>query len=425
MQTSPWETIRRKAEAGDAPAAYQYGHELCIEGRYEESRRWLQRAAEGGMPDARAWLGLHHLYGYGLNPDPQRALAQLTHAERDGSALASYQLACWECSQQETHKDSAAMAQRLLRAARADHVESLRALAMLYARQLPMDAHNPGHACLARAAALGDAFSLFLLGRRLLLQGDAQRGGALLAAARQAGVARADAYLHIAAAPARVNAPAPQGLPPPDPLGTSASDAQVVRLSESPLLETRDAFFDAEECEYLIVSAQPHMQPSVTVEADGIHRRNPDRRSSDTQLIGLREDFCCRWLQWRMTRWLGVPLAHAEYLTVLRYRAHDEYRPHYDYLEPGTFGNTERAEDPGQRVHTVFAYLTDVQRGGETLFPRLQRQVEPRQGRIVHFRNLDAHGQADAKTLHAGAQVQAGEKWLATLWTRQRPFRTC
>ena len=80
-------------------------------------------------------------------------------------------------------------------------------------------------------------------------------------------------------------------------------------------------------------------------------------------------------------------------------------------------------QERGWRVHTVFAYLDEVGAGGETDFPRVRVRVSPRRGRIVHFTNLLADGTPDEDTLHAGLPVRAGEKWLATIWTRQRPYR--
>jgi len=119
----------------------------------------------------------------------------------------------------------------------------------------------------------------------------------------------------------------------------------------------------------------------------------------------------------------GAPLANAEHTVLLRYLPGQEYRPHRDYLPPSTPGNTNAPEAPGQRVNTVFCYLNDVEEGGETSFPLQQIKIEPYRGRVVFFKNLLPNGQPDSTTLHAGMPVIRGEKWLATLWTRERRFR--
>ena len=49
--------------------------------------------------------------------------------------------------------------------------------------------------------------------------------------------------------------------------------------------------------------------------------------------------------------------------------------------------------------------------------------VPPRAGAAIAFRNLKADGQPDPDSLHAGLPVERGEKWLATLWIRERRYR--
>jgi len=239
-------------------------------------------------------------------------------------------------------------------------------------------------------------------------------------AAAALGLPRA-AMLAAGAAPLRVSAP-PVGAPPP-PLADGALQVDPVVHHADPLVETFDDAWTDEECEYVIALAEPFLHRSVTVTRDGRHVPHADRTSSDASLLGVREDFASRWLQARMTDRLRVPLSHAEHLVVLRYRPGEEYRPHCDYLPPGARGNLPDPAQPGQRVHTVFCYLSEVEAGGATDFPTLGVRVAPRRGRIVHFENLLPDGRGDPRTLHAGMPVEAGEKWLATLWTRARPCR--
>ena len=51
-------------------------------------------------------------------------------------------------------------------------------------------------------------------------------------------------------------------------------------------------------------------------------------------------------------------------------------------------------------------------------------RVKPQAGRAVIFDNLREDGSPDVDSLHAGTPVVRGEKWLATLWIRQRPYRS-
>jgi hypothetical protein len=116
-------------------------------------------------------------------------------------------------------------------------------------------------------------------------------------------------------------------------------------------------------------------------------------------------------------------MSRAENLSLLRYEPGEEYRPHVDYLRSGTFGNVDDPSQPGQRVHTVFTFLDQVESGGQTDFPRIGLRIKPARGRIVHFLNCRADGSPDPLTVHAGRPVLAGTKYLATIWTRERDYR--
>jgi hypothetical protein len=59
--------------------------------------------------------------------------------------------------------------------------------------------------------------------------------------------------------------------------------------------------------------------------------------------------------------------------------------------------------------------------GGETDFPRLGIRHRGRKGDGLMFRNVDAEGRGDYRTLHAGLPPTQGEKWLVSLWIRDRP----
>jgi hypothetical protein len=426
LASPAYDALRRRAEAGDPVAQFQYGIVLASQQQYAPAARQLSQAAQAGVADAHAWLALFLLYGYETAPDPVRAVSELHNAEAKGSGEAGYRLAMLGWCDRLQPRTPATMAARLVAAAQRDHAAALRALALVYAREAGARAElaAAGDACLQRAAALGDRIALYLLGRRCAAStkpGFRERAPALFATAAALRSSRAGAHAPPGAMPVRVEAPRVSGLPVPS-LDTRSVAAVVVHC-EQPFTETLDMFLSEEECEYFIALAEPHLQRSAVYVTSGEFGTHHDRTSSDATLHGARDDFGALWLEARMIDRLGVPLDHAEYVTVLRYLPGEEYRPHRDYLPPGARGNSGEADQPGQRVHTVFAYLNDVEAGGETVFPSIGVSVAPRRGRIVHFRNLDASGAPQPDTLHAGLPVKAGEKWLATIWTRQRRYR--
>jgi hypothetical protein len=420
MAAAP-DDLDRRAAAGEPAALHALAMRRAAGQDYAAALDLFARASAAGHPDAEAWLGLHALYGWGVVADLPAARARFEAAEARGSPEAMLQLATLAWCGRLVPRDPARMLARLQGAARADHPAALRALALVYARSPAQQALSD--ACLARAAALDDRVALYLLARRWRERGDAGQRRAvpgMLALAGALGLQRA-AALALGAAPLRIDAPPLAALPMP--LADGSLESTPVVHHADPLVETWDDAWTGEECEYVIALAEPFLHRSVTVTRDGRHVPHGDRTSSDASLLGVREDFACRWLQARMTDRLRVPLAHAEHLVVLRYQPGEEYRPHCDWLPPGARGNLPDPGQPGQRVHTVFCYLGDVESGGATDFPRLGVRVAPRRGRIVHFTNLLPDGRGDPRTLHAGMPVERGEKWLATLWTRVRPCR--
>jgi prolyl 4-hydroxylase len=46
----------------------------------------------------------------------------------------------------------------------------------------------------------------------------------------------------------------------------------------------------------------------------------------------------------------------------------------------------------------------------------------PRKGQGLYFEYLGADGSLDPLSLHGGAPVRGGEKWIVTKWMRERSF---
>ncbi|KXJ81467.1 hypothetical protein RP20_CCG019431 [Aedes albopictus] len=64
--------------------------------------------------------------------------------------------------------------------------------------------------------------------------------------------------------------------------------------------------------------------------------------------------------------------------------------------------------------------MSDVTRGGATVFPKLNFALEARKGSAVFWYNLHSSGNLDYSTLHGACPVLIGEKWVANKWIRER-----
>ncbi len=403
--------------AGDRAFARARG--LVLDGAHEQAFAcYAQAATEGHAPSAieAARMSFH---GVGTTQDTARAIAWLTTAERAGHPAASYHLA-WLGAGGVALPFDATLQARLLAAANAGHPSALTAMAVYFGRKASRDDQQRCLALLEQAAHAGHAVAASLLAERLA------RG--------EGGTVDADAAAHLRTQlTALGHAPLPEvpgnaGTPTPGApgvleLGDLLSIPAITQRSNAPRVWTVDGLLSADECRLLIAHSQPKLKRSRAVDPKtGLPREVELRTSSDATHDPLGEDLALRLVQARIAAAAGVPLAHAEQLTVLRYQPGEQYRPHRDYLPPGS-RETDKPE-AGNRRRTICVYLNAVEAGGATAFPQAALAIEPKAGRAVIFDNLHADGRPDPDSLHAGLPVEAGEKWLATLWIRERPYRT-
>lgn len=114
-------------------------------------------------------------------------------------------------------------------------------------------------------------------------------------------------------------------------------------------------------------------------------------------------------------------LAHAEPLVIYRYKAGQQYKWHYDFITPSNQQVKQELAFFGQRLRTRIINLNDGFEGGETAFKHWNLCVKPKQGQIISFDNMRGD-QVDETSVHCGKPVLAGEKWICTLWMREKPF---
>lgn len=195
---------------------------------------------------------------------------------------------------------------------------------------------------------------------------------------------------------------------------------EVLTVMSNPRVVVLGGLLSDEECDALIAAATPRLARSLTVQTQtGGEELNPDRTSNgmffnrgESELIARIEERIARLVNW--------PVDHGEGIQVLHYRPGAEYKPHYDYFDPNEPGTPTILKRGGQRVATLVMYLNAPACGGGTTFPDVGLEVAPQRGNAVFF-SYD-RPQPSTRTLHGGAPVIQGEKWVATKWLREGVF---
>ena len=222
------------------------------------------------------------------------------------------------------------------------------------------------------------------------------------------------------------------GLPPQVPVpGPDLSDSplwldggdrqvQVVMTMNQPRVIVLGGLLAAEECDALVALARPRLARSETVQTETGGSEVNDVRTSSGMFFGREENELCARIEARIARLLDWPIENGEGLQLLHYLPGAEYRPHHDYFDPAKAGTPSIVARGGQRVASLVMYLNSPEKGGGTTFPDVALEVAPVKGNAVFFSYDRPH--PITRTLHGGAPVIDGEKWVATKWLREGRF---
>jgi TPR repeat protein len=425
-----------------ARRSFDAGLEAARAGRLSVAVPLLERAAGQGSTDALMVLADMFLHGGAdLEPDPKKAVHCLERAAAQGLPAAAASLAAVHYAGFGVAADDALAARWLRDAIQAGHRPSVRTLGLLLWLHGPAR-HDTARAVLRHAAHAGDPFAQHALGRIALLGGRAgDREGALqwlrvAAAARLPVSARWLAELGESAA--RPGSLPPQADAKADAAALAAAVADIERALPSTargddeparqaarIVWTRRRLLDPLLCDYLTTTAMPWLERSMTNDPrTGQPVPDAARTSWGMNYTHAFPDLCVAYAERRIAAYADLPLARAEPLAVLRYEIGQEYREHHDYMQPDALATHPYYRRIGQRVLTVITYIGMPRAGGGTTFPLLGLTLEPEEGMGVKFRNVRADGTPDEDSLHAGLPVAAGEKWVCTLWFRERDTRS-
>jgi len=225
------------------------------------------------------------------------------------------------------------------------------------------------------------------------------------------------------------------------------AEAEPRVISQSPRIYLFENLLSAAECDFLIALVNGRLKPAgVVLQTEDKHTVQTQSRNNEQIWITPQEESSIPVLKHilkRMHRVAHIPDTDAEALQIGRYMSEQKYESHVD-------------TDPGhdvERPATLLTYLSDVEEGGDTLFPLQERskcssgwhesdgkkvfgcarcceenisgtvRVRPRRGSAILFFNHDLNGKVDPLSEHAACPVRKGVKWIAQRWFRLKPHQ--
>ncbi|KAL2922857.1 putative prolyl 4-hydroxylase 4 [Bienertia sinuspersici] len=215
--------------------------------------------------------------------------------------------------------------------------------------------------------------------------------------------------------------------------------SKVKQISWKPRAFVYEGFLTAEECDHLISLAKSELKRSAVADNESGDSQVSEVRTSSGAFISKAKDEIVERIEQKIAVWTFLPIENGEDIQVLRYEEGQKYEAHYDY-----FVDKINIARGGHRYATVLMYLSDVKKGGETVFPNAElseRQkeaiaanddisecgkrgiaVKPKKGDALLFFSLSPNAVPDQMSLHGGCPVIEGEKFSATKWIHVDSF---
>lgn len=396
--------------------------------------RRLVRLADDGMPQANTMLAAWLLTGHHWPADPAAGLKRLERGARGGDASA---YACFAALHAAGLYCEHSVQRGLQHLATAAMLGSHRASTQL-ALLLPPGQTELRARLLFEAATRGDACAQYSLVLDLLRHGNeaAARSGeqwlSIAAAAAHPLARRAAAARGVAPARGQITLPPTPALPEVfwEDVYRAVLSAQVQQpvsalsrddLPATPAMGRARDVIPAEWCEYLIGVDADLLAPAQVNDATHGREARHAMRSNRCAPISLGDLDFMHALTWRrVCDAVGQPLTHSEWPNLLHYQVGESYDEHVDYIDPTVPAFAAELASRGQRVMTALLYLGVAESGGATDFPTLGWSFRGARGELLLFRNVATDGTPEPRSLHAGRAPDSGDKWVLSVWLRDR-----
>ena len=180
-------------------------------------------------------------------------------------------------------------------------------------------------------------------------------------------------------------------------------------------------FLTNEECDYIVKVTETGSTRSSVAGTGAQSIIYNEGRTSSTAVLQDTDPVISQVNQ-KMYTELGIEGPYSEPTQGQIYEVGQEFRHHQDAFGKDAYHN--HCLSSGQRTWTFMIYLNDVEEGGETDFPTLQKTITPVKGTAVVWKNSDGTGSENPAALHAGFPVRKGRKIIITKWFRENVFNS-
>ncbi|WP_079909950.1 OsmC family protein [Paenibacillus sp. 32352] len=192
-----------------------------------------------------------------------------------------------------------------------------------------------------------------------------------------------------------------------------------VIYQQEPLIAKYEQVVTTAECRQLIEMAQNSLQPAKVIGQTEVV--TSDFRKSDFAWFNHHANETVIRVCKRVASIVGQPLHYAENLQIARYLVGGKFGAHYDTYDLSTVAGKNFFHQGGQRLYTALLYLNSTNAGGETYFPELNLDIVPTEGTLLVFENCKkGTNETHPLSLHGSRELKEGEKWIATLWFREK-----
>ncbi|CAK4646015.1 hypothetical protein AeMF1_009871 [Aphanomyces euteiches] len=217
---------------------------------------------------------------------------------------------------------------------------------------------------------------------------------------------------------------------------------EMETLEMTPLVFAIDEFLHDDEIDLILDLSMDHLAPSDVTHSDNdVGKPATEWRTSTTYFLPSHGHPKLEALDQRVADLVKVDESHQEHVQVLRYELNQKYDAHLDYFSidqltksPDVVAGLDHGYK--NRMITVFWYMSDVAKGGHTVFPRAGGKPQPRdftdcttgllsppkKRKVIVFYSMLPSGRGDVYSLHGGCPVLEGIKYSGNKWIWNKPF---